>query len=261
MIATYHLDWPDRGFTLYVYHALDRLVLRGFKKIIAVSKPIERSLRRSGLSRRKLATIANGIDLERFRNITRSEPQTASASGGMKVGLVGRLTPQKGHRYLIEAAPKILASCPNVTFLFIGDGPDRQQLETLVKGAGLQNRFAFSGAQRDMPSVYAGLDAVVLPSINEGLPMTLIEALAAARPVVATSVGDVPTLIRNRETGLLVEPRNPEALAQAIISLLIDADLRTTLARNGQQWVEQKFSATAMADRYHDIYRETLQLA
>jgi len=253
LFATYHLDWPDRGLALYGYHLLDRVILHCFHKVIAVSEPIARSLRRSGLGRKKILTIANGIDMVPFSSVPLS---TADSKGPMVVGLVGRLTPQKGHRYLLQAAPAVLARFPNVKFVFVGDGFERDALEQTAVGMGLDRHVCFEGQRSDMPAVYASLDVLVLPSINEGMPMTLIEGLAAGRPVIASAVGDVPKLIRHGETGLLIRPADSKDLETALIQLLSNPPMRATLAAQGRHWVCQNFSATAMAGRYRELYQE-----
>lgn len=258
IIATYHLDWPDRGVALYCYHLLDRLILRRFKKVITVSNAIERSLRRSGLGRNKVMTIANGIDCTPF--------QLGATGPGMKkdkqenfiIGVVGRLTPQKGHRYLLQAAPSVLLKHPDVVFAFVGEGPERDSLQQTAASLGIEDHVMFWGVRSDMPTVYASIDLLVLPSINEGMPMTIIEALAAGRPVIATRVGDVAKLIHHGKTGLLVEAADPAALGAAITQCIAEPDLRASLAAHGQRLVCASFSAEAMGQRYLEVYGEVI---
>jgi glycosyltransferase involved in cell wall biosynthesis len=258
LMATYHLDWPDRGFALYCYHLLDRLILHRFQKVMPVSDAIARSLRRWGLGRKKVETVANGIDMTPFLSLPPGTGPAASSKPTV-IGLVGRLTPQKGHRYLLQAAPGILERFPKVEFHFVGDGYERAALLDVAVALGIGDRVKFTGSRSDMPAVYASIDILVLPSINEGMPMTLIEGLAACRPVVASNVGDVPKLIRHGETGLLVEPADAKGLQTALIQLLSDPALRDAVATKGRRWVEQNFSATAMARRYRELYEETLR--
>ena len=259
LVATYHMawPWPDRSVRLYGYHFLDRLVLQRFQKIATVSEAVAKSLTHAGLSRRKITTIANGINERPFAAVARNA--AASDDYRMVVGLVGRLTPVKGHRYLIEAAPAILAEFPEVMFQFIGDGPERDNLEQMVRAGGLEGRIVFAGRKTNMPAVYASLAIVVLPSVSEGMPMTIIEALAAGRPVVASRVGAIPTLIRHGETGLLVEPRDASALGDAIRQLLRDKAQRLQFGQQGQKQVHEQFSVENMAGRYRAIYDEVLE--
>ncbi len=257
LVATCHMAWPDRSVALRAYHSLDRLVLRGFQKVVSVSAAIEASLLRCGLNAKKLITVANGIDLAPFR-IDQAQRGLEVPTDQVTIGIVGRLIPVKGHRYLLEAARELLMEFPNIQFLFVGDGPERQALNRMVSMLGLDSRVIFAGKQRDMPAVYASIDILVLPSLSEGMPMTLIEAMVAGRPVIASRVGDIPKLVKHGETGLLVEPGSPEALKQAISQLLSDPALRSELALQGQQWASEQFSAGTMARRYQDVYRDIL---
>lgn len=260
LIATYHLDWPDRGVFLHGYHLLDRLILKRFAKVVAVSDAIARSLIRSGLGTDRIQTVANGVDFSQWSQQAILKVESGARNRTV-VGVVGRLVPQKGHIYLLQAAHSILSAFPEVVFMFVGDGPERASLQGAVASLGLTHCVKFAGQKSDMPAAYAEMDILVLPSVNEGMPMALIEALIAGRSVVATSVGDVPKLIRNGETGLLVEPRNPDALASAITKLLFDPGLRLRFAEEGRKWVLAHFSAQAMADQYRAIYGKALDLA
>jgi glycosyltransferase involved in cell wall biosynthesis len=261
LIATYHLDWPDKGVLLHCYHLLDRLILKRFAKVVAVSEAIAKSLVRSGLGSHRVQVIANGVDFNQWPSPAPVQPIETGARNKAVVGVVGRLVPQKGHIYLLQAARSILSAFPQVEFVFIGDGPERASLEHATASLGLSSNVRFAGQKSDMPAVYAGIDILVLPSINEGMPMTLIEALAAGRPVVATAVGDVPKLIRDGETGFLVEPRNSDALSSAIAKLLCDPPLCLRFAEEGRRRVLAHFSARAMADEYRELYSKVLAMA
>jgi glycosyltransferase involved in cell wall biosynthesis len=254
LVATYHLDWPDRGVLLHCYHLLDRVILKRFAKVVAVSEAIAKSLVRSGLGAHRVQVIANGIDFNQWPLPAPVQRVETGARKKTVVGVVGRLVPQKGHIYLLQAAQSILSAFPQVEFLFVGDGPERARLEQATASLGLSSNVRFAGQKSDMATVYAGIDILVLPSINEGMPMTLIEALAAGCPVVATAVGDVEKLIRDGETGLLVEPRNPDALSSAIAKLLSDPVLCLRFAEEGRKRVLAHFSARAMADEYREVY-------
>ena len=256
LVATYHMAWPDRDLRLYLYHLVDRLILRRFRRIVAVSDAVARSLSHAGLSRRKITTVANGIDVLPF--MSHLQGGRSQNENRTVLGLVGRLTPHKGHCHLIEIAPALLADFPEVVFHFIGDGPERSNLEQMVRTRGLEDRILFLGYKTDMPAVYSSIDILLLPSISEGMPMTLIEALAAGRPVIASRVGDIPKLIRHGETGLLVGPGDRTALEMTIRQLLSDPAQRLRLGCAGQRWVCEQFSAENMARRYREVYSEVL---
>lgn len=261
LIATYHIDWPDRGVALRLYHVLDRVVVGRFGRVVAVSEAIATSLRRFGAPRRKITTIDNGIDLAPFEGAQPTLREELRGRRGKIVGLVGRLTPQKGADCFLHAARDVLADCPDTLFVLVGEGPQRQSLEAVVRRLDIADRVIFAGHRADMPGVYASLDVLVLPSINEGLPMTLIEAMASARPVVATPVGAVPKLITSERTGLLVNPGDACGLSAAIVRMLSDASLRERLGAQGKEWVTRHFSARAMARQYAEQYCELIDEA
>lgn len=256
VVATSHL-WTHRTFSIRLYEALDRWVLRRFERVVAVSDAIADTLRNVGISPNKITTIPNGIDLSALCS---AQPTLAVEIGqGTKtiVGIVGRLVSQKGPDYFLQAAHTVLATFPQTLFVLIGDGPLRGNLERLARGLGIQDKVIFTGARTDMPGVYASIDILVLPSRDEGTPMALLEALAAQKPVVATRVGAVPGIIENERTGILVDPGDVSGLSAAITRLLRDPGLRRRLGENGQTLVCQQFSAGAMAQKYLALY-ETL---
>ena len=136
----------------------------------------------------------------------------------------------------------------------IGDGSDRKQLEALARELGISGSVYFAGYRDDMARAYASLDLMVMPSLDEGLPMTLLEAMAAKRAVIASAVGAVPEVIEHGQTGLLVEPGNVDDLEQAILMLLNEASLRNRIAQNARQSVA-RFSSDLMARKYLDFYQ------
>jgi glycosyltransferase involved in cell wall biosynthesis len=170
------------------------------------------------------------------------------------IGIVGRLARQKGHAFLFAAARGILEKFLGTRLIVIGEGPDRKQLEDLAKDLGIAGSVCFAGYRGDMPSVYAGLDLMVMPSLDKGLAMTLLEVMAAKRAVIASAVGAVPEVIEHGQTGLLVEPGNADDLEQAISMLLNDTSLRNRIAQNARQSVA-RFSSDLMARKYLDFYQ------
>jgi glycosyltransferase involved in cell wall biosynthesis len=165
-----------------------------------------------------------------------------------------RLHPQKGHTYLVSAA----AATPGATFVFAGDGPLRGSLEAQAAELGVADRCLFLGERTDMPDLLAASDLVVLPSLYEGLPVSVLEAMAAERPVVATAIGGTDEAIVSEESGLLVPPRDPAALAVAIGRLQGDPALARRLASAGRARVEREFSADRTAREVMRIYDEVL---
>jgi glycosyltransferase involved in cell wall biosynthesis len=217
------------------------------------------TLRRWKVPARKLKTIPNGVDLEPFRNPAQSLRNELGAGSEPLVGFVGRLVPDKGGATLISAAQAVLAVFPNARFVFAGDGPARAEWEALAVRLGIGSQVVFVGIRADMPAVYAALDIVVLPSFKEAMPMSLLEALAAARPVVATAVGATPKVIVPGLTGLLCEPGDSHALSMAILRLLLDPEFACGLGNRGRAHVARNFAADVMGQSYLGLYQEALQ--
>jgi glycosyltransferase involved in cell wall biosynthesis len=161
-----------------------------------------------------------------------------------------RLHQQKGHAYLLTAA----ALVPDATFVLAGDGPLRAELEQRARELGVAGRCLFLGERADVPDLLAAADLFLLPSLWEGLPLSVLEAMAAGRPVVATAIGGTDEAVTDGVTGLLVPPRDPAAIAAAIARLRDDPGLAERLAAAGRARVEREFSSRATAERVMRIY-------
>jgi glycosyltransferase involved in cell wall biosynthesis len=240
------------------YAAMDRVTLRFFDSVVAVSEPVETALRRWGVPADRLRMLANGVEVERFRNARPALRAELGFGSEQLVGFVGRPAPGKGGEILLEAARRICPDRPDTRFVFVGDGPLRGEWEALAARLGITSQIVFTGARSDMPEVYASLDLVVLPSFNEAAPMCLLEAMAAARPVIATRVGSVDKIVIPEKTGLLIEPGNVDGLEQAIRRILYQPAVREQLSRNGFAHVAREFSADTLATSYAQLYEQAL---
>jgi glycosyltransferase involved in cell wall biosynthesis len=169
---------------------------------------------------------------------------------------VGRLSVEKGVDIFLHAAARVFAHCPDTKFVVAGDGPDRAELDTLIDKLGIRDNVRMLGRWDDMPALYASLDIMVSASRREGLPIAILEGMASRLPLVATAVGEVPTVIRDGCTGLLVPAEDPELLATAIIELLLDPAKRKQLGSAARQLVEDDFSAERMTADYLRVYEE-----
>ena len=156
----------------------------------------------------------------------------------------------------MRAAERVLQAVPGASFVFVGDGPCRHSWERLASELGIRERVAFTGARSDMPEVYASFDLMVLPSQVEAMPMCLLEAMAAGKPVVASAVGSVPKVVSPEETGLLVAPGESEQLAQSILRVLSDYEFARSLGSAAREVVVKRYSAQVMARQYHDLYQQ-----
>ncbi|MGA2736250.1 MAG: glycosyltransferase [Bryobacteraceae bacterium] len=264
LVATCH-NWPNRLPSMRAYAAIDRLALRHFDRVATASGPVAKILNRWRVPAHKLRTIPNGVDMEPFRGLFCEPPcpppslRNEFASGSEPlVGFVGRLVPDKGGAVLISAAQTVLRAFPNAKFVFAGEGPARAEWEALAARLGIASHVLFAGRRDDMPSVYAALDMVILPSLQEAMPMCLLEALAAGKPVVATAVGAVPQLIVPGVTGLLCEAGDVAGLSTAILRLLRDPGLGRTLGGRGRAHVERNFAAEVVGRSYIGLYQEAL---
>ena len=175
------------------------------------------------------------------------------------VGYVGRLTPVKNPTLFSFVAQRVLESVPEARFVVVGDGELRADVERQIASLGLSERIALAGWQREMPPIYAALDALVLPSLNEGTSVTAIEAMAAGVPVVATAVGGMPDLVADGRTGLLAPSGDVEALARRVVQVLREPQWARTLALAGQESVLARFGVGRLVSDMESLYTSVLE--
>jgi glycosyltransferase involved in cell wall biosynthesis len=205
-----------------------------------------------------------GIDLDRFRpQGSRSEARRSLRIGDDTpvVGIAARLTHEKGYREFLQAAALVLLSCPDTRFLSIGpsDAAVQTEFEDLASQLGISRAVDFLGMRVDMPDLYEAMDILVLPSHREGMPTTLMEAAAMERPVVTTDIRGCRDVVRDGETGLLVPPRDPEALGAAIASLLSDPERRRRMGLAARCRAEKLFDQRKVFAQVETVYRQLLQ--
>jgi glycosyltransferase involved in cell wall biosynthesis len=236
---------------------LQRLISTCVDRYIAVSAEVARGLRENfGIADGQIEVVHNAIPIARF---DRSAPQglRAALTRGAERPIVltpARLHPQKGHDVLLDA----IRGVPEATFVLAGDGPLRGPLEARARALGIADRVVFLGERDDVPDLLAAADLFVLPSLWEGLPLSLLEAMAAEKPVIATAIGGTDEAVSDGRTGLLVPPSDPVALAEAIRRLLRDPDLARQLAHAGKARVQREFAEGPMVARISGIYEELL---
>lgn len=250
LVSTCH-NWAYTTRNLRIYAALDLRVLRHFSHVAAVSQQVSETLVQAGIPARRVTRIDNGIQVEQFENAV----PPASRTAGITIGTVCRLVPEKGVADLLHAAKNVLLRHRDVRFLIAGDGPARLELEELAHKLGISSHVTFSGFCKDMPSTYAAMDVFVLPSWNEGMPMSVIEAMAAGKPVVSTFVGALPEVITDK-TGVLIAPGDHQTMAKVLTTLIDNRDLRESMGREAAIRARKSFSVQAMADSYCRIYEE-----
>ncbi len=255
LVSTCH-TWYDNDLAVRLYGAADRWVLRGFDQVIAVSAEVRERLLRAGVKEEKVHLIQNGVTVP--RSLLATGMRSGDAPGRVRVGLVGRLAPEKGVDLFLRALAQLHGQHPEADFVVAGDGPERVSLTALIQELGLQDRVKLLGQQSDMSAFYSSLDLLVSTSRQEGLPMAMLEGMASGLPVVATAVGEVPRVVQDRQTGLLVAPESPSAIAAALGILLNDTELRKQYGVAGRQRVLDLFSADRMTADYVAVYRQAL---
>jgi glycosyltransferase involved in cell wall biosynthesis len=246
-------DWWQSPLRL----KLLRLAYRSSTQVVVNSTSIRELLvTREHISPTKVCVIPNGVDVDKFTAAAPDRKRRLPAVGreSKLIAVVANMFPVKGHASLVVAAKTICRDYPNAIFLLIGDGQERPKLERQVKEMGLEPNFLFLGARKDVPELLACCDLSVLPSESEGLPNSVLEAMAAGLAVVATSVGGVPELIENEVSGLLVPPNNPSALSTAILRLLQDESLRQRLSSAGRDCVVTRFSFLRLVETLETLY-------
>jgi glycosyltransferase involved in cell wall biosynthesis len=228
-------------------------------RLIVVSQAIEHKVREEGRDGTPVSLIYNGVDLQRYNHqqpcCTLHEDYSIPESSPI-VGVVARLEAEKGHRTLLDAWPAVQAVHPEAWLLIVGEGSERNALEAQAAGLGIAQRVVFAGRREDVPAVTAALDVAVLPSYREAQGLSVLEAMALSRPVVASRVGGIPEMIEDGVSGLMVPPNDPGALAGAINRLLSDHPFADTVARRGHDLVHERFCIELMVNAVETIYDE-----
>jgi glycosyltransferase involved in cell wall biosynthesis len=242
---------------------LDAFLLRYFRRVIAVSGSMRDDLVAQGLRPERVAVIQNAIDLPGVSTVEIARREARSRlgfdDGEFVIGYVGRLSPEKGLKYLIDAVSAQPPADRPWRLLIVGDGPQRADLEATVRAVGLEPRIVFAGFQADTSAWYAAMDAFVLPSLTEGTPMALLEAMAHRLPVVASNVGGVPAVVSDRVNGMMVPPADGTLLSSALRELSCRDDLRAAMATAGYETVKRDFDPGSWAGRVRGIYEEAMR--
>ena len=233
--------------------------------LIAVSRAIVRKLEDEGRVGAPISLIYNGVDLARYSEQAAcptllSEYQIPA--NAPIVGVVARLEAEKGHPTLLEAWPAVLGAVPDAHLLVVGEGSQRELLEAQASSLGLldgrSSSITFTGRRDDVPAVTAALDVAVLPSYREAQGLSILEAMALSRPVVASAVGGIPEMIDDARTGLLVPPHDPGALAAAIVRLMANPEFAARIGRAGHDLVHERFCVEQMVRAVETIYDDAV---
>lgn len=229
-------------------------------RVTTISEAIHQfSLQHIGLPAKKVVVIYDGVELNHSSRFTRQQARQSLGLPleGLVLGAVSRFDPVKGLAFLIQAFAQ-LKNQANLQLVLVGDGPERPTLESLAQDLGIIDRVYWPGFRTDILDLLPAFDIFIQPSIFEGLSMSILEAMAACLPVVATNVGGIPEIVSDGITGCLVPPRDPAALAQAIQTLINQPELRDRMGQAGLERVRQEFSVQQMVKRTEALYEELL---
>lgn len=250
-VAVLH-GWTSQDWKVRLYEWLDTRTLRRHSAILIVSETQRGLLQQLGVDPNLVYWSPNAIDVSSLVDPAEKD-EILQAFGGKPsylVGSVGRLSPEKGHRFLIEAASYLISKFPDIGIVLVGDGSELAKLMQMVYRIGLQDKIKFLGFRSDAQRIIGTLDLLVLPSVTEAMPVVILEAFAYKTPVVATAVGGVPGLVKDRETGWLVPPRDPHALAQAIREALSNPEEARRRAENAYRHLLENFTVEKQAEAW-----------
>ena len=260
---------PVEGFDVgllqkKIYRFMDQLTERYVERFIVVSDSLKQMLmERRGIPVHQVVRIYNGIELSQYHpdagygNLRKEWgiPQDVPL-----IGAIGRMVWQKGLQYFVEAIPEIVRVVPEAIFWVVGDGPLRERLEALSEELRVRDNVIFTGFRSDIREILSAVDLIVVPSLSEGFPMITLEAMAMAKPIVATNIGGITEQIRDGVEGILVPPKNPSALAKAAIRVLNDRKLAITIGLSARKRVEQEFSVEKMVAETEKVYMSLLKV-
>ena len=267
------VQMPVGGFDVnpikkFVYMALDRFSERFVDRFIVTSDTLEKTMIETHkIGPQRVVKIYNGVETEEYcvdegeltNRRSKFRKESCLEENVPVVGTIGRLVWQKGFEHFIEAIPDVLKRFKKARFLVVGEGALKDKLEAKSKSLSLEDKIIFTGFRNDIKDVLAAIDIFVMPSLLEGLPMILLEAMAMAKPIVATNIDGVKEVLNNGETGLLVTPRDPIVLSEAIVDLLNHRDKAYQMGLAARRVVEKRFGADIMVQKVEKIYEKLLQ--
>jgi len=264
IVHTFHghvLDGYFGRFTTSFFLQVERLLGRLTTQFVAISPEVAADLDRLRIGKGKTTIVRLGLELQYLLTPQpgRLRAELAIPVDAPVVGIVGRLVPIKAVNLFLESARLVVERCPDARFAIVGDGELWDELHAAVRRLGLDDRVHFTGWRHDLSAVYSDLDIVVCCSINEGTPVSLIEAGAAGRPVVGTQVGGIPDIIAAGVNGLLVPSDNARALADAINELINDPGRRHSMGLAGRQMAMERHSPERMVSKLKDLYARLLE--
>ncbi len=244
-------------FKKWWHFLIDRYLSRYANKIITCSDYVkEYTSKRERIDINKFYRIYNVLDFSKFNKISRIKSRDKYKLNNTIIGIVGRLHEQKGHIYLLNSLIYLKEQIPNIKLLIIGEGPEERNIKNFIRTNNLSSNVLLLGNRRDVPDLIKTLDVFVLPSIYEGFGIVLLEAMYSGIPVVASKVGGITEIIKNRYNGLIVKSRDPYELTKAIRTILIDKKIRDKIIKNGVYSVEKNYHPINYISKLESLYEE-----
>ncbi len=252
VVRSRHVSIPIRRRRGMIYHLADRIITSG--------EAVRQIVLAAGVRAAKVVSIPAWVDTERFHDaVSGKAVREELGLTGQVVGLIAMLRGSKGHGVFLEAARHVLRAAPETRFLIVGDGIGYEEVKNQIRAMRLEPAVLMAGFRRDIPEVMAALDLLVLPSLkSEGTAQVILQALAVGTPVVSAATGGIPEIIRDGETGCLVPPADPHALAEAILALLRDLPRARGMAQAGQALVRSRLSIETMMAQTTRVYAQLL---
>jgi glycosyltransferase involved in cell wall biosynthesis len=254
VVRTRHLSCSFNNRMIYNFMA-DRVITVG-------ESTRQYMIHEKGIDEHRVMTISTGVDLAKF-NPERIQDNVRAGLGigpGTPVfGTVAVFRKLKGHRYLLEATQEIVRSCPQAKLLLVGEGPQEKNLRRFIEEYGISSAVIMPGFREDIPQLLNTLDVFVFPSLQEALGTAILEAMAMKKAVVATRVGGIPEIVEEGRTGYLVDPENSAAIAEKVIRLLRNEDLRREMGIQGRHCVEAHHDSRLMVRRIEQLYVRLLE--
>jgi len=265
---------PVEGFDVspirkLTYTVFNRFSERFVDRFIVVSDSLEKiMIEKHGIGPQRVVKIYNGIEKDEYciadeeiaYRRSKFRKELGLGEDVPVVGAIGRLVWQKGFEYLIEAIPDLLKEFKKARFLIVGEGPLKDGLNVKSKMLKIEDKIIFTGFRSDIKEILASIDILVMPSLLEGLPIVLLEAMAMMKPIVATDIDGIKEVLDNGKTGLLIPPKNPRALTYAIVNLLLHRDKAYQMGIDARKVVEERFEVDIMVQKVEKVYEELLQL-
>ena len=255
-ISTVH-GWTSEGWR----KKIDLKILKYFDRIISPSESIIKELTDSGIDKNRIILLRNSIDTDiSQKNDSKIDikKEFNLPHKSLIITYIGRLSPEKGVKYLIDSVNIIKRDIENFRVFIVGDGKEFFTLKELVKQYSLEDMIIFTGYRENVKDFLEATDILVHPSLTEGIPLSILEAMYSKVPVIATSVGGIPEIIKDCENGILIEPENKEQIAQAVLRLVKDIKLRQKIIKNAFYLVNREFNISKYCNKLGGIYKKVL---